>query len=67
MQRLENIFAQTTALKMSEWASYGSHRKVTQNYSAKGRQKKIFKKSSKKKSWFEKPKSTLAEMALSSY
>ena len=31
MQRLENILAQTAAPKVSEWASYGNYRKVTQN------------------------------------
>ena len=30
VQRLENIFAQKAALKVSEWASYGNYRKVTQ-------------------------------------
>ena len=30
-KRLENIFAQTAALKVYEWASYGNYRKVTQN------------------------------------
>ena len=31
VQRLENILAQTAAQKVSEWASYGNYRKVTQN------------------------------------
>ena len=31
MQRLEKIFAQTAALKVPEWPSYGNSRKVTQN------------------------------------
>ena len=31
MQRLENIFAQKAALKVSEWASYGNYRKITQH------------------------------------
>ena len=31
VQRLENILAQTAAPKVSEWASYGNYRKVTQD------------------------------------
>ena len=31
MQRLEKILAQTAALKVPEWPSYGNFRKVTQN------------------------------------
>ena len=31
MQRLEKILAQTAALKVPEWPSYGNSRKVTQN------------------------------------
>ena len=31
LQRLENILVQTAALKVPEWPSYGSFRKVTQN------------------------------------
>ena len=31
VQTLENILAQTAAPKVSEWASYGNYRKVTQN------------------------------------
>ena len=30
-QRLEKILAQTAALKVPEWPSYGNSRKVTQN------------------------------------
>ena len=30
-QRLETILAQTAALKVPEWPSYGNSRKVTQN------------------------------------
>ena len=31
VQTLENILAQTAALKVPEWPSYGNSRKVTQN------------------------------------
>ena len=31
VQRLENVLAQTAALKVSEWPSYGNFCKVTQN------------------------------------
>ena len=31
MQRLEKIFAQTAAIKVLEWPSYGNFRKVTEN------------------------------------
>ena len=31
MQRLEKILAQTAALKVPEWPSYGNFRNVTQN------------------------------------
>ena len=31
MQRLEKILAQTAALKLPEWPSYGNFRKVPQN------------------------------------
>ena len=30
-QRLEKVLAQTAALKVPEWPSYGNSRKVTQN------------------------------------
>ena len=62
------ILAQTTAPKVFEWASYGNYRKVTQNphflENAKGGPREIFKKSPKKQPSFERPKSTLAQMAL---
>ena len=70
VQRLENILTQNAALKVLEWPSYGNFCKVTQNphfrKSAKGGPREIFKKSPKKKFSFERPKSTLAPMALSS-
>ena len=31
VQTMENILAQTAAPQVSEWASYGNYRKVTQN------------------------------------
>ena len=52
MQTLENILAQTAALNMPEWPSYGNFREVIQNphflKSAKGGPREIFQKSFKK-------------------
>ena len=52
MQRLENILAQTAAPKVSEWASYGNYRKVTQNLhfqkKCKGEAKRSFSKIAQK-------------------
>ena len=53
LQRLENILAETAAPKVPEWPSYGNFCKVTQ-------------KSPKKMPSLKRPKSTLAQMALSS-
>ena len=68
--RLEKILAQKAAPKAPEWQSYGKFRKVTLNpdfsEKVKGRPREIFQKSPKKKPSFERAKSTLPEMALSS-
>ena len=70
MQTLEKILAQTAAPKLLEWPSYGNFRKVTQNphflKEWKVETKEIFQKSAKKKSSLERPKSTLAQLVLSS-
>ena len=70
VQRRENILVQTAAPKVLEWPSYGNFREVIQNpHFLKKRNvwtKEIFQKSSKKQTSFERPKSTLAQMALSS-
>ena len=70
MQRLEKILAQKAALKVPAWPSYGNFCKVTQNphfrKSAKGGLREIFQKSPKKKFSFERAKSTLAQVTLSS-
>ena len=57
--------------EVSEWASYGNYRKVTQNQHfleklQKGDEEKFFQKSPKNVPWLERPKSTLAQMTLSS-
>ena len=71
MQRLEKILAQTAALKVPEWPSYGNFRKVTQNLhfqkKCKGETKRSFSKIAQKSSPpFKKANSTLAQMTLSS-
>ena len=57
--------------EVSEWASYGNYRNVTQNphflKMCKGGPRKIFQKSPKKVPSLKRPKSTLAQMALFSY
>ena len=71
MQRRKKILAQKAAPKLPEWPGYGNFRKVTQDprFLKKGKEgtKGKFSKLPKKKQSFEKPKSTLAQMALSSY
>ena len=70
VQRLEKIVAQKAAPKVPEWPSYGHFCEVIQNphflKKGTGGSRKIFQKSSKKQTSFERPKSTLAQMALSS-
>ena len=71
VQRLETILAQKAAAKVLEWTSYGNFGKVTQNphflkKERRGDQKKIFQKSPKFLPSLKRPKSTLAQMALSS-
>ena len=70
LQRLENILSQTESPKVPEWPSYGNFRKVTQKThflkKCKEGPKEIFQKSPKKVPWLKKPKSTLAQIALSS-
>ena len=70
MQRLGTILLQTAAQRVPELPSYGNFRQVTQNphflKSAKGGTREISQNSPKKKPSFERPKSTLAEIALSS-
>ena len=69
VQRLEKILAHKAAPKVPEWPSYGNFCKVTQNphflKKCKGGTKGNFQKSPKKQPSFERPKSTLAQMALS--
>ena len=70
LQRLENILPQTAAPKVPEWPSYGNFGKVTQKphflKKCKEGRKEIFQKSSKKMPSLKRPKSTLAQIALSS-
>ena len=70
VQTLQKILAQKKAPKVPEWPSYGNLSKVTQNplilKRAKGGPREIFQKSPKKQPLFERPKSTLAQMAISS-
>ena len=70
MQRLDKILAHKAAPKVPEWPSYGNFRQVTQTRifwkSAKGGPRKIFQKSPKKMPSLKRPKSTVAQMALSS-
>ena len=69
-QRLGKILAQKADPKVPEWLSYGNSRKVTQKphfvKKCKGRTKENFSKLPKKWPSLQKPKSTLAQMALSS-
>ena len=56
-QRLEKILAQTAALKVPEWPSYGNSRKVTQNpHFLKKCQGKFFKNRPKRCPRFKGPK-----------
>ena len=70
VQTLENILAQTPAQKVPQWPSYGNFCKLTQNphflIKCKRGTREIFQKSLKKMPFLEGPKSTLAQMALSS-
>ena len=71
VQRLETILAQKAAPKVPEWQRYGNFCKVTLNphflKKCKGGTKKNFLKNiPKKQPSFETPKSTLAQMALTS-
>ena len=70
VQGLGNILVQTAAPKVPEWPSYGNFGEVIQNphflkKKTTGGPRKIFQKSSKKQTSFERPKSTLAQTALS--
>ena len=71
VQGLDNIQAQKAAPKVLEWPSYGNFGKVTQNphflKKYKGGIKGNFSKIAIKVDSFERPQSTLAQMALSSY
>ena len=70
VQTLENILAQTAAPNVLEWPSYGNFLEVIQNphflKKCKGGSKGSFTKSSKKQTSFERQKSTLAPIVLSS-
>ena len=59
----------TVLSKIAEWPGYGNFRKVTQDphflKKCKGRTKENFSKIAQKNPSFERPKSTLAQMALS--
>ena len=70
VQRMEMILAQTTAPKVPEWPSYANFRKLTQKphflKKCKRGTKGNFSKIAQKKPSFERAKSTLAEMVLSS-
>ena len=70
MQSLETILAQTAALKVPEWPSYGNFRKVTQNphflKKCKGGTKGNFSKIAQKVALVWKAQKHLAQMALSS-
>ena len=70
VQRLVMIWAHNAAIKVPEWPSYGNFRQVTQTRifwkSAKGGPRENFQTSPKKYPLFERPKSTVAQMALSS-
>ena len=69
VQGLEEILVQKTAPKVPEQRSYGNFCKVTLNLhflkKCKEGTKKNFSKITKKKPSFERPKRTLAQMALS--
>ena len=68
--RLQKIFSKTAALKVPEWPSYGNFCKVTQNphflKKCKRGTKGNFLKSPKKMPSLKRPKTSLAQMALSS-
>ena len=65
VQRIETILAQKTVPKVLQWPSYGNFGKVAKNphFLIKER---VFEKSPKKQPAFERPRSTLPQMALSS-
>ena len=70
MQSLETILAQTAALKVPEWPSYGNFRKVTQNphfqKKYKGETKRSFSKIAQKVALASMGQQHSAQMSLSS-